>query len=308
MFSKAQLACQPGERACLSAERRVEICEHKSFTLVDLKDLYMAWKASLGGDVIRGRSNDFPNHKEQDKDPFATIASTDLEDEFYACQHFDFMHHASTLCPSFRELKFGVDGRGKHKVSVLAQFKLGTDVTRAIRPSDHCCSQCRSEAYESLIRKRIKGLAARLCPHASTKDHRIYERFDTAYCMALTAGTNIPRDLIRLACGQPDCTMRFWFSREVVGDERQQGTENFWLHVRHCELPLPMRADNWAWHACSTADETKKIKSSPQWAENQFLKWLGRSKVPKVPKDHLMSKATERTLDKMSKKRAAREV
>lgn len=248
-FSKAQLAQTSESRGCMMSERKLAICKHTSITLLDLLDLYLEtaereWDESdANGQLL----------------PF-------YQKHHHMCFHRD-KTHGNFAIDSFRKLRVQKGQDGEYQAKVDSSFALGTNLLPVKYPFQGDVSN-RSEAtaYVNLIRRRLIDLAVQLCPHASTADHRIYTRFDIScaladLCDVITAVP--PTPTWQGTCGNPDCTMTFYFRRLPwnVHFNHMGGTgivkrDEVKMYVDHCTLPLPIHAHAWAWRAHTVADDT----------------------------------------------------
>ncbi|KAK5704948.1 hypothetical protein LTR97_002059 [Elasticomyces elasticus] len=134
---------------------------------------------------------------------------------------------------------------------VCAQFKLDTDMRLTVLTSElPAIPEPRIAEYVSKIRELLSLIAVQLCPHISTADRHVLDKFDEKCVSTLTFGAGSMREELKDGmCRTRGCTMRFWFRREMMQESRSCWMDNLWLHVRHFALALPIGVDHKKWLA-----------------------------------------------------------
>ncbi|KAK3630425.1 hypothetical protein LTR56_017483 [Elasticomyces elasticus] len=230
-------------RSCMLSQRRLEICEHHSFAVPQIMKIYendmRHMYDRLKDWTVQGKVKEKGHHA--------------LLSEHQQCRHSIQIPGADCEVPSVRSLSITMrsPGEGGPAAMVCAQFKLDTFMRLTVLASElPAIPEPMITEYVSKIRELLSLIAVQLCPHTSTADRHVLDRFDEKCVSTLTFGARSMRDQPKDGlCRTRGCTMRFWFRREMMQESRSCWMDNLWLHVRHFALALPIAADHKKWLA-----------------------------------------------------------
>ncbi|KAK5688286.1 hypothetical protein LTS10_000264 [Elasticomyces elasticus] len=246
-------------RQCLLSQRKLAVCEHKSYNLLDLKLMYQRksemLKRSLSvkeqqdcgdeGSALASATNTSPPKPEHTCD--------------VVCNHQDHLsqnarYGHSTLPSLVFKSRSGKQDKGSVQARAQFDFRKGAyRTTQTLLYVD----------YPSIALGNPELMRIWLCRHMTVSN---------AMMSMFGGGFTTVRGSVQI-CNGIGCTMSFWI--DLGTDVRTLGTRgtaanDICLHVIHCDLDLSVAADDHSWLACSTVEPgnvskmVARIRSSVQ--------------------------------------------
>ncbi|KAK3641923.1 hypothetical protein LTR56_011024 [Elasticomyces elasticus] len=262
-FTDKQLAMPPIRRECVFSQRRIVLCKHKSITLVDIKNLQERGDQRNSMDITCKHCSDVSDsgreeHKILDS---MVLRSQPLQmQRTNPDQHkFDPEHRNIPRYPASRTSELVIRNRpGPRPQSAavaITRIRFDASVLRDVQTSNYVSSdlESRFELLVNLLRARFAAMGVWMCPHMTTADARVGEWFAGDLLAAVREQRLGRADRIPVIekCGFGGCQMGVWFCRDELGD-LGGGRFGVWkMHVRHCELVLPVVGSDRRWLACS---------------------------------------------------------
>ncbi|KAK3657647.1 hypothetical protein LTR56_002422 [Elasticomyces elasticus] len=258
-FSDEQLAMPPNRRECVFSQRRIVLCKHKSITLVDIKKLQessdqrkMDFTCKHCSDVSDGGAEE---QKALDGmilevQPLPTQTNSSLRDIDIERRH---------LATRTSELVLRHNtSANPHSAVAITRIRFDANVFQDVKITRYTSrSDPKSgiRLWKKLLRARFAGMGVWMCPHLTTADSRVSERFDGALWAAVRdqRSGRLNRVPTVERCGVGRCGMGFWFCRDELVDVGGRRLGIWKMSVRHCELVLPVVGADREWLACSVA-------------------------------------------------------
>ncbi|KAK3660855.1 hypothetical protein LTR56_000613 [Elasticomyces elasticus] len=220
-------------RQCLLSQRKLAVCEHKSYNLLDLKLMYQI-KCEM---LRQGLKVD---EQQAYGDESSALASTENNCDV-VCKHEDHLSKNARYGHSTLPSLVFKSGRGKEdkgSIQARAQFDFREGAFRTTE--DFLYSD-----YPSLALGNPELMRIWLCPHMTVSN---------ALRCSFRSGFIAYRGIVRI-CNAIDCTMSFWLELGTTARGKESGKRNdICLHVVHCDLDLSVAADHPSWLACSSVE------------------------------------------------------
>ncbi|KAK5684444.1 hypothetical protein LTS10_004314 [Elasticomyces elasticus] len=171
-------------RSCMLSQRRLKICEHHSFAVPQIMEIYendmRHMYDRLKDWTVQGKVKEKGQHA--------------LLSEHHQCRHSIQIPGADCEVPSVRSLSITmrVPEEGGPAAMVCAQFKLDTYMRLTVLASElPAIPEPRIAEYVSKTRELLTLIAVRLCPHTSTADRHVLDKFDENLIHISAEGQNI---------------------------------------------------------------------------------------------------------------------
>ncbi|KAK5712046.1 hypothetical protein LTR15_012115 [Elasticomyces elasticus] len=261
-FTDEQLAMSPKRRVCVFSQRKIVLCKHKSITLVDIKKL----QGSSDQRKMDFTCNHCSDVSDSGREEHKILDSMVLRSQPLPMQtnpnqyNSDPEHRNIPRYPASRTSELVIRNRPGTKPQsaavAITRIRFDASVLRDVQTSNYVSSdlESRFELLVNLLRARIAAMEVWMCPHKTTADAKVGEWFASDLLAAVREQRLGRADRIPLIekCGFGGCQMRVWFCRDELGEDLGGGRSGVWkMHVRHCELVLPVVGTDRGWLACS---------------------------------------------------------
>ena len=242
-FATAQLEQPAYFRSCVASERPLEFCEHKSLTL----------RRNLNA-MAFGESMDI------DKDNVLAI----MLGQRLGCTHERKPNRFPGGQSSFSLDITSDTARGVFGVTTISvRHKLWI-------PRDSIYEH--HSNFVSSVRSQLILLRDRTCPHFKADQNAscyLQTHRDLTHYLDVNLDHYFPSETTDYGdnwtgtrtkpwrCPHPSCTMSFWITREPALSDPpnallpRQYSDDIWLNIKQCELPLPLTAHHAAWAAAT---------------------------------------------------------
>ncbi|KAK4906922.1 hypothetical protein LTR49_024015 [Elasticomyces elasticus] len=246
-------------RQCLLSQRKLAVCEHKSYNLLDLKLMYKH-KSKMVKQSLKLEEQE--DHGDESSGlAFATNPSPPSNENTcdVVCNHQDHLsknarYGHSTLPSLVFKSRGGRQDKGSVQARAQFDFRKGAyRTTQTLLYVD----------YPSIALGNPELMRIWLCRHMTVSN---------AMMSLFGGGFTTVRGSVEI-CNGIGCTMSFWVDlgtdAKILGT-RGTAANDICLHVIHCDLDLSVAADDHSWLACSTVEPGKvskmvaRIRSSVQ--------------------------------------------
>ncbi|KAK3644266.1 hypothetical protein LTR56_009803 [Elasticomyces elasticus] len=233
-------------RQCLLSQRKLAVCEHKSYNLLDLKLMYKH-KSKMVKQSLKLEEQE--DHGDESSGlAFATNPSPPSNENTcdVVCNHQDHLsknarYGHSTLPSLVFKSRGGRQDKGSVQARAQFDFRKGAyRTTQTLLYVD----------YPSIALGNPELMRIWLCRHMTVSN---------AMMSLFGGGFTTVRGSVEI-CNGIGCTMSFWVDlgtdAKILGT-RGTAANDICLHVIHCDLDLSVAADDHSWLACSTVEPGK---------------------------------------------------